>query len=81
MLSPFHGGVGMSFTAVDGDGTMQGMQVMTNRQQEAQMLELTIKLNEMLPLEMRREDFIAEQRTKLARLQHPLRLVREGTDE
>jgi hypothetical protein len=60
---------------------MQGMQVMTNRQQEIQMLELTIKLNEMLPLEMRREDFIAEQRTKLARLQHPLRLVREGTDE
>jgi hypothetical protein len=37
---------GSSETAVDGDGTMQGMQVMTNRQQEAQMLELTIKLNE-----------------------------------
>jgi hypothetical protein len=60
---------------------MQGMQVMTNRQQEIQMLELTIKLNEMLPLEMRCEDLIAEQRAKLARLQRPLRLVREGTDE
>jgi len=45
------------------------------------MLELTIKLNEMLPLEMRCEDFIAEQRAKLTRLQRPLRLVREDNND
>jgi hypothetical protein len=33
-----------------GDGTTQGVQVMTSQQQEIQMLELTIKLNQMLPL-------------------------------
>jgi hypothetical protein len=45
------------------------------------MLELTIKLNEMLPLEMRCEDFIAEQRAKLTRLQRPLKLVREDNND